>query len=91
MDGVISLPVAFAGYYFIPDIPENTRAPYLNKEVSFIDEVDCILLIGGWQERAYGQERMELEGRKPRQPYTKAKFKRILSSWHIYLLSLLYM
>lgn len=47
MDGVISLPVAFAGYYFIPDIPENTRAPYLKEEVSFIDERNCILLIGG--------------------------------------------
>ncbi|KAL8742228.1 MAG: hypothetical protein Q9190_005262 [Brigantiaea leucoxantha] len=74
MDGVISLPVAFAGYYFIPDIPETTKARYLSEN-----------------ERAYARKRMELEGRQQRQPYTKAKFKKILSSWHIYLLSILYM
>jgi MFS transporter, ACS family, pantothenate transporter len=33
---------------------------------------------------------MAYEGRKNRKPYTKAKFKKILTSWHIYLLSLLY-
>ena len=33
---------------------------------------------------------MKLEGRQNRQPYTKAKFKKILSSWHIYGLTLLY-
>jgi hypothetical protein len=34
---------------------------------------------------------MELEGRKPRGPYTKAKLKKIFTSWHIYFLTLLYM
>jgi ACS family pantothenate transporter-like MFS transporter len=34
---------------------------------------------------------MELEGRENRKPYTKAKFKKIFTSWHIYALSLLYM
>ena len=33
MDGVISLPVAFAGFFFIPDLPEMTRVWYLNKTV----------------------------------------------------------
>lgn len=33
---------------------------------------------------------MELEGRKPRAPYTKAKVKKILTSWHIYALTALY-
>lgn len=33
---------------------------------------------------------MQLEGRAPRAPYTKAKLKKILSSWHIYFLSALY-
>jgi ACS family pantothenate transporter-like MFS transporter len=32
MDGVISLPICFAGYFFIPDLPENTRAFYLTNE-----------------------------------------------------------
>jgi len=33
---------------------------------------------------------MQLEGRQQRQPYTKAKFKKIFTSWRIYALSLLY-
>jgi MFS transporter, ACS family, pantothenate transporter len=73
MDGIISLPVAFAGYYFIPDLPENCRARYITLE-----------------ERAFAKKRMELEGRKARQPYTKAKIKRIVSTWHIWWLTLLY-
>ena len=43
------------------------------------------------QELGYAKKRMELEGRQNRKPYTKAKFKKIFSSWHIYALSLLYM
>ena len=35
-------------------------------------------------------KRMALEGRKPRGPYTKTKVKKILTSWHIYLLTPLY-
>jgi MFS transporter, ACS family, pantothenate transporter len=30
MDGVISLPICLAGFFFIPDLPENTRAFYLS-------------------------------------------------------------
>ncbi|KAF9884737.1 hypothetical protein FE257_001299 [Aspergillus nanangensis] len=43
------------------------------------------------QEVSLSQKRMELEGRKKRGPYTKAKLKKIFSSWHIYLLTLLYL
>lgn len=42
------------------------------------------------QELGFAKKRMELEGRQNRKPYTKAKFKKIFSSWHIYALSLLY-
>lgn len=34
---------------------------------------------------------MKLEGRQNREPYTKSKLKKIFTSWHIYLLTLLYM
>lgn len=34
MDGVISLPVAVSSFFFLPDLPHNTRVFYLNKEVS---------------------------------------------------------
>jgi len=32
MDGVISLPIATAGFFMIPDLPENSRAWYLTKD-----------------------------------------------------------
>ncbi|KAI9046447.1 hypothetical protein LZ554_009196 [Drepanopeziza brunnea f. sp. 'monogermtubi'] len=32
MDGIISLPICLAGFFLIPDLPENTRAFYLNKD-----------------------------------------------------------
>jgi hypothetical protein len=34
MDGVISLPICAAGFFLIPDLPENTRAFYLTENVS---------------------------------------------------------
>lgn len=36
------------------------------------------------------QKRMEADGRANRAPYTRAKIAKIMSSWHIYLLTLLY-
>ena len=33
---------------------------------------------------------MRLEGRKPRAPYTRRKVKKIVTSWHIYMLTSLY-
>jgi ACS family pantothenate transporter-like MFS transporter len=42
------------------------------------------------EEKAFGLKRMQLEGRKGRQPYTVAKFKKIFTSWHIYALTVLY-
>ncbi|KIV82512.1 hypothetical protein PV11_04615 [Exophiala sideris] len=42
-------------------------------------------------EREFARKRMELEGRAQRAPYTKAKFKKIFTSWRIYFLTALYM
>lgn len=42
------------------------------------------------EEREFAKTRMQLEGRAPRAPYTKAKVKKIFSSWHIYFLAALY-
>ncbi|THV04489.1 MFS general substrate transporter [Dendrothele bispora CBS 962.96] len=73
VDGIISLPVALAGFFVLPDVPEISKPFYLTPE-----------------QVALAQRRMQLEGRKPREPYTKAKVKKILTSWHIYALTLLY-
>lgn len=43
------------------------------------------------QEIALAIRRMELERRQPRNKYSKAKLKRIFSSWHVYLVTILYM
>ncbi|KAK2802883.1 hypothetical protein FQN51_004145 [Onygenales sp. PD_10] len=32
IDGIITLPIAFFGFAFFPDLPENTKAFYLNEE-----------------------------------------------------------
>jgi ACS family pantothenate transporter-like MFS transporter len=73
IDTVISLPIAVAGFFMFPDLPEITRAWYFTP-----DDV------------ALAKKRMQLEGRANRAPFSKAKFKKIFSSWHIYLLSTLY-
>jgi ACS family pantothenate transporter-like MFS transporter len=73
VDGIISLPVCIATFFFLPDVPEICNAFYLSKE-----------------EIAFAQKRMQLEGRKNREPYTRKKIWKIFSSWHIYMLTLLY-
>ncbi|KAF4122359.1 MFS transporter, ACS family, pantothenate transporter [Geosmithia morbida] len=73
IDTIISLPIAAAGFFFMPDVPEITRAFYLTED-----------------ERKLAKKRMMLEGRAQREPYTKKKIIKILSSWHIYALTLLY-
>ena len=73
VDGIISLPIAVAGFFVLPDVPEICQAWYLTPT-----------------EREFAKKRMQLEGRAERAPYTKAKFRRIFSSWHIWTLVPLY-
>lgn len=89
IDGVISMPIAIAGYFMIPDTPEITRARYFTPDVSF---ADCrqLCLAHEFQDIALAQRRMELEGRGNRAPYTRLKLKKIFTSWHVYVLALLY-
>ncbi|KAJ5813179.1 Major facilitator superfamily domain general substrate transporter [Penicillium robsamsonii] len=82
IDGVISLPVAISGFFILPDVPEISNPWYLSKEASFNISNLC--------EVNLAQERMRLEGRRNREPYTKSKLKKIFTSWHIYLLTLAY-
>lgn len=74
---IISLPIALAGFVFLPDYPDNTRAFYLNA-----------------RDKEIAQKRMQLEGRAAKvdktKIFTKTKLKKFFSSWHIYMLSLLY-
>jgi len=34
IDGLISVPVAVASFFLLPDLPGNTRSRYLTQEVS---------------------------------------------------------
>lgn len=70
IDGIITLPLAVAGYFFFPNLPQG------GKKTWWITE----------EEHTLSLERMRLIGRAGKQPWTKAKAKRILLSWHTYLL-----
>ncbi|PCH39357.1 MFS general substrate transporter [Wolfiporia cocos MD-104 SS10] len=74
IDGIITIPIAFLGFFIIPDLPSNTRpsAFYTADEI------------------ALAQRRMEEIGRKPPSPYTKKKVLGFFKTWHLYLLTLLY-
>ncbi|KAI5370865.1 putative major facilitator superfamily, MFS transporter superfamily [Septoria linicola] len=41
-------------------------------------------------DKAFAIKRMQAEGRRGPEPYTRAKFAKIFKSWHIYVLTLLY-
>lgn len=32
IDGIITLPIAFFGFFWFPDLPESTKAPYFSGE-----------------------------------------------------------
>ena len=42
IDGIISLPIAIAGFFVLPDVPEICRAPYLSKKVDYLHAVPRI-------------------------------------------------
>jgi len=46
VDGIISLPIAVAGYFVLPDLPETTRARYLTEDVCrlFIQCIHWLIL-----------------------------------------------
>lgn len=73
--GIISLPIAFLGYFFIPDFPETTRAFYITKEEA---ERQCKRLV------AEGQKPLG------HNPWTRKKFFGIVKQWQFWILPLGY-
>jgi len=45
VDGVISLPIAIAGFFVLPDVPEITRAWYLSEEVGLVENFPCMNML----------------------------------------------
>ncbi|KAH0359669.1 MFS general substrate transporter, partial [Aureobasidium melanogenum] len=74
IDGIITIPLALMGYIFFPNLPQS------GKKTWWITE----------KEHHLSSERMKAVGRVGKQPWTKAKVRSILLSWHTYLLPLLY-
>ncbi|GKZ28969.1 hypothetical protein AbraIFM66950_002216 [Aspergillus brasiliensis] len=74
IDGIITLPLALAGYIFFPNLPQN------DKKTWWITN----------EEHTLSVNRMRAIGRAGKEPWSMAKLKRILSSWHTYLLPMIY-
>ncbi|KAH7388651.1 major facilitator superfamily domain-containing protein [Pyrenochaeta sp. MPI-SDFR-AT-0127] len=69
--GIISLPIAFIGYFFIPDFPETTRAFYITKEEA---QRQCARLVKEGQ-KPLGHN-----------PWTRTKFFGIAKQWQFWVL-----
>ncbi|KAJ4422594.1 hypothetical protein N0V82_002713 [Gnomoniopsis sp. IMI 355080] len=74
IDGIITLPLALAGFIFFPNDPQDTKKTWWISEA----------------EHALAASRMKSIGRAAKKPWTKEKAKRIFLSWHTYLLPLIY-
>ncbi|KAH7255060.1 hypothetical protein NW759_012644 [Fusarium solani] len=74
IDGIITLPLAVAGYFFFPNLPQDGKRTWWTTEDEHILSV----------------KRMQAIGRAGKQPWTRAKVKKTLRSWHTYHLPLLY-
>lgn len=74
IDGIITLPLAVAGFLFFPNLPQSGKRTWWTTEA----------------EHTLSVQRMEAIGRHGTEPWSRAKLKRILLSWHTYLLPLLY-
>ncbi|EFX04399.1 major facilitator superfamily transporter [Grosmannia clavigera kw1407] len=74
IDGIITLPLAVAGYLFLPNLPQSGVKTWWITE----------------KENRLSSERMGAIGRAGTTPWTRKKVVRILLSWHTYLLPFLY-
>jgi MFS transporter, ACS family, pantothenate transporter len=70
IDGIITLPLAMFGFLFIPNLPQGGKKTWWTTE----------------EEHVLSLKRMQAIGRAGKEPWTRAKLKRILLSWHTYLL-----
>ncbi|KAL7417125.1 major facilitator superfamily domain-containing protein [Mrakia frigida] len=75
IDAVISFAVAILGYIFFPGLPgKNTKPTF------WLTASDLELT----------RQRMKVAGRAEPSPWTRSKVKALFSSWHLYVLPLMY-
>ncbi|BGP42569.1 hypothetical protein JCM10450v2_006675 [Rhodotorula kratochvilovae] len=77
IDAVITLPIAIAGYVFLPALPGQKEA---NKATFWLSEREWSII----------DRRIAEVGRAPARPVTKERLKGWASGWHIYVLPVLY-
>jgi MFS family permease len=70
IDGIITVPLALLGYAFFPNLPQSGQKSW------WITDVEQELSV----------KRMDAIGRAGKEAWTRAKVKKILSSWHFYFL-----
>ncbi|CZT51803.1 related to transporter protein [Rhynchosporium secalis] len=74
IDGIITVPLALMGYACFPNLPQDGVRTWWTTE----------------KEHEISISRMKAIGRAGKEPWTKAKAKKILTSWHTYFLPMLY-
>lgn len=75
IDGIITLPLALAGYLFFPNLPQDNNRTWWTSQT----------------EHEISIERMKAIGRAGKEPWTWPKVKRLLLSWHTYILRAYYL
>lgn len=75
IDGLITIPLAIAGYFFFPNLPQDGERTWWTTE----------------EEHILSVKRMQAIGRAGKQPWTKDRVKKVLSSWHTYHLRMLFL
>lgn len=70
IDGIITLPLAVIGYIFFPNLPQEDNKTWWTTQA----------------EHELSVRRMKAVGRAGREPWSWPKFKRLLLSWHTYVL-----
>ncbi|KAJ7171016.1 major facilitator superfamily domain-containing protein [Mycena filopes] len=74
VDAIVTIPVALFGFAFLPNLPWAAKP--------------SLLLTA--EDIALAQARMKAIGRKSSEPWSKAKLRRIFTSWYIYVLPIEY-
>ncbi|KAI0741232.1 MFS general substrate transporter [Irpex lacteus] len=74
IDGVITIPIALLGFLIMPDLPTTTKPSIFYTQA----QIDI------------GRRRMEEVGRKPPAAFTRKKVIGFFKTWHVWLLTPLY-
>jgi MFS family permease len=87
IDAIITLPIAIAGFFFLPGSPlQDKKSWWLTEAVREFLQPGASSLLTRWQEHQLARERLERVGRKGATPWSWRKIRGILLSWHTYFL-----